>query len=141
MRIHYPNLRVSDSLFPEFDSHDFQAIGHRNYARVLRELNALQNRIYDCTKFEKLQRYGCANLFFVVLTSDVFNETEIPVGWGALVETGDSLVVGRKPVWKEIGKENSLRILHRIATAGTRQLNRQLGITFDDVMSLRGAVL
>jgi hypothetical protein len=141
LRIHYPNLRVSDSLFPEFDSHDFQAIGHRNYARVLRELNALQNRIYDCTKFEKLQRYGCANLYFVVLASDVFNETEIPVGWGALAETGDSLVLARKPVWKEIGKENSLRILHRIATAGTRQLNRQLGITFDDVMSLRGAGL
>jgi len=138
LRIHYPNLRIADSLFPEFDSHNFQAIGHRNYTRVLRELNALQNRLYDCTKFERLQRYGCANLFFVVITNDLFNEAEIPVGWGALVETGDSLVVARKPAWREIGKEQCLRTLHRIATAGTRQLNRQLGITFDDVIALRG---
>jgi hypothetical protein len=137
LRIHYPSLRICDSLFPEFDSHDFQAIGHRNYARVLRELNALQNRLYDCTKFERLMRYGCANLFFLVLTSDIFDETEIPVGWGALVESGESLTVVRKPVWQEIGRQCSLNVLRRIAAAGTRHLNRQLGITFEDVISVR----
>src|SRR5436190_5053727 len=25
LRVHYPNLRVADTLFPEFDSHDFAA--------------------------------------------------------------------------------------------------------------------
>ena len=137
LRIHYPSLRISDSLFPEFDSHDFQAIGHRGYHRVLRELNALQNRLYDCAKFEQLMRYRCANLFFLVVTGDVFDETEIPVGWGALVESGDSLVAARKPTWQEIGKQQSLAILQRIAAAGTRRLNRQLGITFDEVVTLR----
>ena len=28
LRIHYPTLRTGDSLFPEYDSHDFSAIGH-----------------------------------------------------------------------------------------------------------------
>src|SRR5436309_8978240 len=42
LRVHYPNLRRGDSLFAEFDSHDFLAIGHRNYARLIRELTALQ---------------------------------------------------------------------------------------------------
>lgn len=137
LRIHYPNLRISDSLFPEFDSHDFQAIGHRNYGRVLREMNALQNRLYDCTKFERLMRYGCANLFFLVVTADVFDEAEVPVGWGALVESGDALVLVRKPVWQNCAKDHSLRVLQRIAAAGTRHLNRQLGITFDEVMAIR----
>jgi hypothetical protein len=137
LRIHYPNLRVSDSLFPEFDSHDFQAIGHHNYSRVLRELNALQNRLYDCTKFERLTRYGCANLFFLVLTSEVFDEAEVPVGWGALIESGDSLDLVRKPVWQETGSRHALSTLQRIAATGTRHLNRQLGITFEEVMRLR----
>jgi hypothetical protein len=137
LRIHYPSLRISDSLFPEFDSHDFQAIGHRSYGRVLRELSALQNRLYDCTKFERVMRYGCANLFFLVLTTDVFDEAEIPVGWGALVEVGDSLVLARKPAWQDVGRQHSLAILQRIAAAGTRRLNRQLGITFDEVLALR----
>ena len=62
LRIHYPNLRIADSLFSEFESHDFAAIKHRGYGRVLRELTALQNRLFDCTKFETLMRYRCANL-------------------------------------------------------------------------------
>jgi len=137
LRIHYPNLRISDSLFPEFDSHDFQSIGHRNYTRVLRELNALQNRLYDCTKFERLMRYRCANLFFLVLTSDAFDENEIPVDWGALVETDESLQLVRKPAFHDVADEHSVAILHRIAASGTRRLNRQLGITFDEVMMER----
>jgi hypothetical protein len=137
LRIHYPNLRICDSLFPEFDSHDFCAIGHRTYTRVLRELSALQHRLYDCTKFERLVQYRCANLFFLVLTSDAFDEAELPIGWGALVESGESLDLMRKPMWQEAAPEHNLRVLQRIAAAGTRHLNRQLGIAFDEVTSAR----
>ena len=38
LRTHYPNLHNGDSLFPEFDSENFSAIGHRGYARLMREL-------------------------------------------------------------------------------------------------------
>jgi hypothetical protein len=137
LRVHYPNLRIADSLFPEFDSHDFAAIEHRGYARVLRELNALQNRLFDCTKFEKLLRYRCANLFFLVLPKELFEEIEIPVGWGALVESDGTISLARKPVRYENAPENRLRFLQRIAAAGTRVLNRQLEITFDGVVTVR----
>ena len=80
---------------------NFIAIGHRGYARLLRELRALQNRLYDCTKFEKLIRYRCANLFFLVLPEQLFRDPEIPVGWGALVESNGKLILARKPVWHE----------------------------------------
>ena len=138
LRVHYPNLRIADSLFPEFDSHDFAAIEHRGYARVLRELTVLQNRLFDCTKFEKLLRYRCANLFFLVLPNELFEETEIPVGWGALVESDGAISLAHKPARYENAPENRLRFLQRIAAAGTRVLNRQLEITFDDVVTVRG---
>lgn len=137
LRVHYPNLRISDSLFPEFDSHDFGAIEHHNYARVLRELSALQNRLYHCTKFDKLVRYRCANLFFLVLPNDLYREPDIPIGWGALVESDGSLSLVRKPCWQEMTDDSRLRFLQRIAAAGTRALNRQLEITFEDVLSVR----
>jgi hypothetical protein len=137
LRVHFPNLRVTDSLFPEFDSHDFAAIKHRSYARVLRELNALQNRLYDCTKFEELLRYRCANLFFLVLPRELFHEAEIPLGWGALIESDGLLSLVRKPVWQETKSANQIRFLQRIAVAGTRGLNRQLQITFEEVLSAR----
>jgi hypothetical protein len=133
LREHYPDLRNGDWLFPEFDLPDFTVIGHRGYARLLRELRAVQNRLYDCTKFDKLIRYGCANLFFLVLPSELFRDSEIPAGWGALVELDGGLTLMRKPVLQETTAENRIHFLQRIAMAGTRGLNRQVEITFDDI--------
>jgi hypothetical protein len=135
LHAHYPSLRNGDSLFPEFDLPDFSAIGHRGYARILRELRALQNRLYDCTKFDKLLRYRCANLYFLVLPEDIFHDSEIPASWGALVEAHGALKVARKPCWHETTAECHIRLLHRIAMAGTREINRKLEITFDEIVS------
>ncbi len=137
LRVHYPSLRIADTLFPEFDSHDFAAIGHRGYTRVLRELAALQKRLYDCTKFETLLRYRCANLFFLVVTDKLYNEAELPAGWGALVESDGTLSLMRKPVRHESTPESRLGLLERVARAGTRALSRELEITFEDVISLQ----
>jgi hypothetical protein len=137
LRVHYPTLRTGDSLFPEYDSHDFSAIGHHGYARVLRELTALQNRLNGGTKFECLVRFACANLFFLVLPNDLFREEEVPPGWGALVEADGSLTVVRKPIFHDNAAENRLRFLQRIAMAGTRQFNRQLAISFEEIQTAR----
>jgi hypothetical protein len=132
--IHYPNLRNGDSLFPEFDLPDFTVIGHRGYARLLRELRALQNRLYDCSKFDRLLRYRCANVYFLVLPEDLFRDSEIPADWGALVESNGALTLVRKPIWHETTAEYHIRLLHQIAVAGTRVINRKLEITFDDIV-------
>jgi len=137
LRAHYPSLRNGDSLFPEFDLPDFTVIGHRGHARILRELRALQNRLYDCTKFDKLLRYHCANLYFLVLPEDLFRDSEIPASWGALVEADGALKLVRKPIWHETTAEYHIRLLHRIAVAGTRAINRKLEITFDQIVAER----
>jgi hypothetical protein len=135
LRIHYPTLRTGDSLFPEYDSHDFSAIGHHGYSRVLREFTALQNRLNGGRKFECLVRYRCANLFFLVLPNELFSEPEVPLGWGALIESNDSLALVRKPIWHDNGAETRFRFLQRIATSGTRQFNRALGITREEIVA------
>jgi hypothetical protein len=141
LRIHYPNLRSGDSLFPEFDSHDFAAIEHRAYASVLRQMSALQNQLFEGTKFEKLLRYRCANVFFLVLPNELFRPAEVPIGWGALVESAGSLALIHKPVWQETASESRLLFLQRIAAAGTRQLNRRLEITFEEIHEARRKTL
>lgn len=138
LRTHYPSLRHGDSLFSEFDLPDFRVIGHRGYARLLRELRALQNRLYDCTKFDNLLRYRCANLYFLVVPGELFRDPEIPVGWGALVEADGALKLVRKPIWHETEAKYHIRLLHRIALAGTREINRKLEITFEDVVAHSG---
>jgi hypothetical protein len=133
LRVHYPALRVHDSLFAEFDSHNFEAIDHRGYKQVLRQTRALQNRLFDCTKFETLVRYRCANLFFLVLPQQLYRESEIPIGWGALIESNGTLVLARKPIWHDVASDHNLRLLERIARAVTRTLNKQLGHAFEDI--------
>jgi hypothetical protein len=73
-------------------------------------------------------------LFYLVLPNELFREPEIPIGWGALVESGGAIALARKPVWQEVTPENQLRLLQQIARAGTRVLNQKLGITFEDVI-------
>ena len=130
LRIHYPALRVHDSLFDEFASHNFEAIDHHGYKQVLRQTSALQNRLFDCTKFETLTRYRCANLFYLVLPKELFRESEIPIGWGALIESNTTLELVRKPVWHETASDQNVRVLERIARAATRAVNRQFAIRF-----------
>jgi hypothetical protein len=62
---------------------------------------------------------------------------EIPVGWGVLVESEGAISLARKPVRYENAPESRLRFLQRIAVAGTRVLNQQLEIKFDDVVTVR----
>jgi len=128
LRTHYPNLHNGDSLFAEFDCENFSAIGHRGYTRLVRELRALQNRLYDCAKFEKLSRYRCANFFFIVVPEHLFRDSEAPVDWGALVESKDTLTLVRKPIWHDATADNRIRLLHRIALVGTRNLSRELSL-------------
>lgn len=137
LRVHYPALRVHDSLFSGFDAYNFEAIGHRGYKQVLRQTRALQNRLFDGTKFETLIRYRCANLFFLVLPEELFREPEIPIGWGALIASKDDLVLARKPVWHETNPADQLRFLERVARAGTRAVNQALNIIFEDVSAGR----
>src|SRR2546421_3716227 len=101
LRVHYPTLRTGDSLFAEYDSHDFDAIGHRGYRRVLRESAALENRLFGGTKFECLVRYRCANLFFLVLPNELFQRAHAPAGWGLLGEGDGFLNLVREPGWHD----------------------------------------
>jgi hypothetical protein len=128
LRIHYPTLRTGETLFPEWDAHDFDAIEHHGYRRLMRELAGLQVQLRDGRKFEKLARYGCANLFFLVLPNELRRRPEPPLGWGLLVAHEGALHLQRKPVWHDSPAAVRLRVLQKIAAAGTRQFNRRLGV-------------
>jgi hypothetical protein len=71
-------------------------------------------------------------LFFIVLPEQLFRESEVPIGWGALVESNDKVILVRKPIWNDATAANRLHLLHRIAVAGTRSLNRDLSLDWHE---------
>ncbi len=142
LRVHYPTLRTGQTLFPDYDVWDFSPLQHRGYAYVRRNGAALEHRLIDCTKFEKLARYHCANLFYLVIAEPLQSVAfEMPHGWGLLVQRGNALELVKKPQWHEIATEARQRFLRRVAAAATRALNRELQITREEIEGARASTL
>ena len=137
LRVHYPSLRVSDSLFQDFQSHDFNGLEHESYKKTLARIGLLQKRLFQQTKFDTLVRYRCGNLFYVVAEDGIFEPHEIPLHWGLLVRRADRLELREKPVWQNLEDHERLALLHKIASCGTRHLNREAGITFEQIWEAR----
>lgn len=132
LRVHHPSLANGDSLFSEWTSYNFESLNHAGYQTVLRKIAIAQRKLLLNNKFEKLVRYRCANVCYLVVEEGILNCHELPLGWGLLVRRDDSLVLECKPVWQEVDATTRIRLLQRIALAGTRMLNAQHGITFED---------
>lgn len=134
LHVHYPALCTHESLFRDFDVFDFSNLSHRGYARVTRDGAALRQRLIGCTKFEKLARYRCANLFYIVIARHLREVVrEIPSGWGLLAEADGELELVQKPIWQQTSSAAQRDFLIRAARAATRALNRHIGISSDDL--------
>jgi hypothetical protein len=130
LRIHYPSIRNGDSLFPEFETLNFQRPGYERYEKVIAEMGQLSTRLHANTKFDRLTNYAAANLFYVVADAGLFRPHEVPAGWGLLQRVGEGLDVITKPVWHEVGDDERLSFLHRISMAATRSVNREHDVVF-----------
>ncbi len=133
LRLFYPSIRNGDSLFQEFETLNFEQPDHERYQRTLGEINRLTSQLYAKTKFDKLVKWGAANLFYLVAEPETVMPHELPACWGLLVREGAALRLVAKPVLHEIAEPERLSLLHRISIAATRAVNREHGISFDDV--------
>lgn len=128
--LHYPSIRNGDSLFQEYETLNFERPGYERYEKIMREIRQLSDRLHGNTKFDRLTKYGAANLFYVVAEPDTVSLHVLPCGWGLLERTGDDLVLKVKPHWYEVPEEDRLAFFQRIALAATRAVNREHGAVF-----------
>jgi hypothetical protein len=124
LAIHLPDLRLGETLFPEFDRYDFSDLRHEGFRAICAEMSRLKSRLYGKTKFAKLVRWRAAHAFHIVATPDICTAAEVPEGWGLLVESGEKLEQQRKPVRIECPDPGA--VVAAIARAGTRRLMRDL---------------
>src|ERR1700722_14311567 len=121
--MHLPSLRKGESLFAEYDAIDIANFEHKTYRKVLREISILQARLYGKTKFDKVARYCCANLCYLVVEDGILQSHEVPLQWGLLVRQGEVLTLERIPVWQDVSVPTRLELLQRIALTGARRLS------------------
>ncbi len=130
LAMHRPDLRRGETLWPEYDAWDFSTLEHRTYRDVLEAIATLQQRVLRGTKFSKMLRYRCADFLYLVAEEGIFAEAEVPAGWGLLVRAGDAMRLARAPAALEASVEQRSRLLEAIAFAGTRAINRAMGVAW-----------
>ena len=127
--VHHPNLRRGETLFPEFDSHEFDGLQHEGYQKLLREVAMLESRLFGKTKFDKMVKWRCANALYAVVGSGVMSEREVPRSWGLLrtdepLDPDRGLELLRQPKFLEVESGQRLGLLQNLARGGTSVLNR-----------------
>lgn len=127
LAIHLPDLRVGETLFPEFDRYDFSDLRHEGFRAICAEMARLKSRLYGKTKFAKLVRWRAAHAFHIVAAPGICTAAEVPEGWGLLVESGERLEQLRKPV--RIECPDPAAVVAAIARAGTRRLMKEAGVS------------
>lgn len=136
---HYPTLRQGDSLFPEYQSTDPREIKHAGYQKLIKEISRLQNGLAGRTKFDRLIRYRCVDLCYIVVRQGIVEPHEIADGWGIL-EVADldggrqddkppSIHLVKKPSWNDARPQHRLELLHRLARKSSYHLLEGLGIS------------
>jgi hypothetical protein len=118
LQLHLPHLANGESLFPEMDSYRFREVRHAGYEKLTTHIQRAKRAIAAGTKFDRLMAYRIANLHYLVIEQGLIDTCELPVGWGLLVREGDAVRLMEKPVWQNIGIEEQLVFLQRVACAG-----------------------
>ena len=107
----------------------------RSTIAVTRGCSRAEGAAKSTLRLHQVRDLGSVSLrefVFSRVAARLFRESEVPVGWGALVELNDALMLVRKPIWHESTAANRLYVLHRIAMAGTRNLNRELSLDWHE---------
>lgn len=126
--LHLPNLRRGESLFPEYDDYDFEAVRHDGWHAVRREEAALRAKLFGATKLAKLLRYRCAERHYLVVAPGIVRPHEVPEGWGMLELRDGRLVVVRRPGRVAVEPAARVGLLQAIALAAARRQLAALGV-------------
>jgi hypothetical protein len=92
LAIHYPSLRTSDCLFPEWASFDFTAIDHQGYKQTIQNIGRIQSQLLQNIKFDRATRYQLGNLLYLVTPAGMIDPAEVPLGWGFLEVYSDGTI-------------------------------------------------
>jgi hypothetical protein len=130
LAVHYPSLRTSDSLFPEWATFDFSTIDHAAYRQTIQKIACIQRQILQNTKFDIMTHYRLGNLHYLVTTPKLLDQREVPLGWGLLEVDGREMIIEKVPPTRFAGVE--IRPwLERIAKASTLQNAKSIRERFD----------
>ena len=125
LAIHYPSLRTSDCLFPEWANFDFTTLDHQGYRQTIQTIGRIQSQLLQNTKFDRTAYYQLGNLLYLVTPSGMIDLAEVPVGWGFLEVAPDG-TTNEKIIPTRFNQTGTVDWLIRIGQASAAREIRSL---------------
>ena len=79
-----PELKDSDTLFPEYESWRYAESKNRNYHRCLRQIEKIEHALYEGSRFEQIRRAHVADFLYLAVPEGTVNPNELADGWGLI---------------------------------------------------------
>ena len=118
IRIEEPDLWVEEELFDEFRTFDYSRSTNKEYHKLCRRINSLQQSLYKGTRMEQLARADVADYLVMAVPENMLSEKEIPDGWGLWYIMPDkSVKVVVNPALQECSSESRLHLVQNIGHA------------------------
>lgn len=121
IREHEPELRRTDTLFPEFSDWDYERSRDPVYMETLRELKRVARALYKGTSFEAIRAASLADLLYLAVPAKAVHPYELADGWGLLWVTRDLKVhVAAKAEDQRCQPDNRLHLVQNVAQAASQ---------------------
>ena len=118
IRVEEPDLWVEEELFDEFRTFDYSRSTNKEYHKLCRRINSLQQSLYKGTRMEQLARADVADYLVMAVPENMLSEKEIPDGWGLWYIMPDkSVKVVVNPALQECSSESRLHLVQNIGHA------------------------
>lgn len=123
IRKNEPELRETDTLFPEYESWDYKSSKNKNYQRCLRQLEDIEHALYKGSRFEQIRRAHVADYLYLAVPTGTVLPNELADGWGLININADMTteVIKEAESW-ECPEMNKLHLIQHIATGSRKSL-------------------
>ena len=124
-----PELKDTDTLFPEYESWDYKRTKNRKYHKCLKELESIEHALYKGSRFEQIRRAHVADYLYLAVPAGTVNKNELADGWGLININPDMTteVIKEADKW-ECPVQNKLHLIQNIASSCRKSILFSLGV-------------
>jgi len=124
-----PELKDSDTLFPEYETWRYSESENKKYRRCLRQIEKIEHALYKGSRFEQIRRAHVADFLYLAVPEGTVHPNELADGWGLINVKSDlsAKIVKEAESWN-CPIPNRLHLAQNIAASSRDALFFSFGI-------------
>jgi hypothetical protein len=124
-----PELKDSDTLFPEYATWRYSESKNKKYHRCLKQTEKIEHALYKGSRFEQIRRAHVADFLYLAVPEGTVHPNELADGWGLINIKSDlsAQIVKEAETW-DCPTSNRLHLVQNIAASSSNSLFFSFGV-------------